>query len=72
MGYNICTLRWRYSEWINTEKRSIVARELTIIKPRSDRLKTLQTTLSNGKLIATLSQKVDAPGRVAKTLTKEQ
>jgi iduronate 2-sulfatase len=72
MGFSMRTDRWRYTEWINSKTKSIVARELYDHQTSQRPLQSVANNPEHAKLIATLSQQLDSAGRIAKTLTRQK
>lgn len=71
MGYSLRTPRWRYTEWIDTKKKTIVARELYDHQTSQRPPNNVANDPEHAELVATLSQKLDTAARVTKTLAKQ-
>jgi iduronate 2-sulfatase len=66
MGYSLRTERWRYTEWYSREKKKIVARELYDHRDGELAARNLADEPQHESLVASLSQQLNAPKRVAR------
>jgi len=64
MGYTLRTDRWRYTEWINSETKKIVASELYDHNDSPMAARNLAEDPGHTNLVATLSQQLNARHRV--------
>lgn len=64
MGYTLRTDRWRYTEWINSKTKEIVARELYDHRDAPTAGKNLATEEKHTELVARLSKQLDAGQRI--------
>jgi iduronate 2-sulfatase len=72
MGYSMRTDRWRYTEWINSETKKIVGRELYDHQTTQRPAASVVGNPEHSKIASELSKKLDAPGRLAKVLAKDE
>jgi iduronate 2-sulfatase len=63
MGYSLRNERWRYTEWFNSQKKKVVARELYDHQTSSLANQNLAGESEHAELIAKLSKQLDAAGR---------
>lgn len=63
MGYSLRTDRWRYTEWFQSEKRKVIARELYDHVNSQVSRRNLAELPEHAALVARLSQQLDAPER---------
>lgn len=66
-GYSIRTDRWRYTEWFNTEKKQIVARELYDHQDTQTPASSLAGEAKHAELVSSLSETLGAEKLTAKT-----
>ena len=72
MGYSIRTQRWRYTEWVSSKSGKTVARELYDHESTQRPTSSVAAASEHAGLISTLSQQLDAPGRLARVLEKDK
>ncbi|MGB7325410.1 MAG: sulfatase [Rubripirellula sp.] len=72
MGYSVRTPRWRYTEWINTKTKSIVARELYDHQTTQRPVENVANNPEHANLVAALSQKLDTPSRITNVSSKSK
>lgn len=63
MGYSLRTDRWRYTEWFNTEKKIIVARELYDHQDSQFAVRNLADAPEHAELVSKFSKQVNARQR---------
>lgn len=58
MGYSLRTDRWRYTEWVDSAKNNIIARELYDHRDSQLATRNLSADSEHAKLVSTLSQQL--------------
>ena len=72
MGYSLRTDRWRYTQWVNSKTKKIVASELYDHQTTQQPTENLIANAQHTNVVAELSQLLDGPGRISKVLAKDK
>ena len=72
MGYSLRTDRWRYTQWVSSKTKKVVASELYDHQTTQQPTENVVKNAEHATVVAELSQLLDGPGRIAKVLAKDK